>query len=148
MHQSHWMDFDIVRDNKLQPCKPDSVVWDHGKAKGLIRISKVHHNCGFRAFCIFKAQCIFVEGKNSFVHKSIFTFRTAYGNFPTCLENFCCVACSHNCWNSQFPADNCSMRGSSSLVRDNCSCSFHYRLPVRGCGISNQNLSLFKRRQI
>ena len=48
----------------------------------------------------------------------------------------------------KFPAYNSSMTSPASFVCDNCSCSFHDRLPIWSRCVRNQDFSWFKRGQI
>ncbi len=141
MHKGHRMDFDIARDNELKPCKPYTIIRDHGKCKSAFRVSKVHHNLGSGAFQVFQADGLFVERKKACVYKPVFSFSTAHSYFSACFKYFGGIFSPDNRRDSKFPTDYSCMAGPSSLVCNNRSCGFHNRFPVRSGCIRNQDLT-------
>ena len=146
MHQSHGVDFDVAVYNELQPGKPDPVVRDHGKAESLFRVCQVHHDLGLRPFQVFQTEGVHMERQDAGIDKPLFS-RTAHGNFLARAEDLGCIPCPDHRRNPEFPAHDCSVAGPSTFVRDNGSRRFHYRFPVRGRGVRDQDLSRFKGRQ-
>ena len=148
VQQSQGMSPDRFADDEFHTCEPHAVVRKERRLEGEIGITEVDHDLGVGSGKIADVAAIDVESHFAAIDPTAVALSTRDRYDLSTLNGRGRVAGSHDRWHAEFSRDDCRVAGPATSVGDDGRGRLHYRFPVRGRRISDEDFARLELRKV